>query len=145
MLKKLGQLLKESQQEVSPYDYERIRFIFDLIVRLEPDDPIARKGLLILDILKEYKRRKPASTDELSHIAARLGCSIDKVSGDSNSFRLPYHDIFLKPWSVLEPELCDESIPRLLPLALPLELPTDQFYLVVVNNLIVCFRDVFTM
>ena len=48
---KLGQLLKESQQEVSPYDYERIRFIFDLIVRLEPDDPIARKGLLILDIL----------------------------------------------------------------------------------------------
>lgn len=49
--------------------------------------------------------------------------------------RLPYHLIIEAPWIILRPELVEESIPRLLPLTLPLDMHTDKFYVTVVDNL----------
>lgn len=54
--RKMSVLLKEMQQTTSPYDYERIAFIFRLIRVIEPDDEVAKKAALIMSILDGYTR-----------------------------------------------------------------------------------------
>lgn len=134
---KLTRILKELQQELSPYDYERIRFAFQLISRFEPDEPVSKKGMMIIDLLKGYCRRNGPTSTELASTMKRI--SVDAVFESQQLLankRLPYHDTILDPWAVLEPELNEETIPRLLPLTIALGLESDQVYLVVVNNLI---------
>ena len=49
---------------------------------------------------------------------------------------LSYHLIDKLPWTALENELTDISLPRLLSLAIPLELSPDEFHVTVINDLL---------
>lgn len=134
---KLLDLLKEIQQRISPYDYERIRFIFELISRFEKEDPIAKKGCLILDILENYERRKQPSQEEMESVSSRTGFKFDysqETLFSNSDKRLPYHELILEPWAVLNEELNEETISLLIPLAVPLKLFSDNFYVLVIRN-----------
>ena len=50
--------------------------------------------------------------------------------------RLPFHGIMEEPWEVLKPELSEDTIPRLLPLTIPLDMHPDKFHVTVIDNLI---------
>jgi hypothetical protein len=132
----LVRLLKESIMNVSPYDYNRIRYIFETITRFEPKDAIAKKAFLILDILSSYKRRIPPKKTEFESLRTKIPKSIEEASllYPQSSTRLPYHRLLFSPWVVIEEELDPESLPRLLPLAVPLSISTDQFYVHLVKR-----------
>ena len=50
--------------------------------------------------------------------------------------RLPFHQLIENPWIILNLELSEETLPRLIPLSHPLNLDQDKFYLCLVENMI---------
>ena len=134
---KLSRLLKESILALSPYDYERLRFVFTVIAKLEPEDAIAKKAFLILDILDLYVRtRSPTLQEFQSHRSSPVNKTLEDLTRlyAGCEKRLPYHTLVVSPWSVLEEELNDETLGRLLPIAIPLNLQHNQFYMIVVEK-----------
>lgn len=143
---KMAEMLKELMQSISPYSYERIRFIFEVILKTEPEDQVAKKGIAILDVLSNFTRTLPPHDDEIVSVLTRH-TNLRNDDGSSRlefflknfpaaATRLPYHEAVMNPWNVLVTELSEQTIFRLVPLALPLGIPGDKFYLVVVNNLL---------
>jgi hypothetical protein len=143
---KLSDTLKDLMQIISPYAYERIRFVFEIILKTEPEDQVAKKGISILDVLSNFNRNHQPSDDEVVSVLTRypeLRNSGEKSRIDfflkhfpAAGTRLPYHETVMNPWTILAVELSEQTIFRLVPLALPLGIPSDKFYLVVVNNLL---------
>ncbi|KAL1915878.1 uncharacterized protein VTP21DRAFT_6266 [Calcarisporiella thermophila] len=144
-----GKLLKMLQElclpRISPYDYERLLFLLKQMLHLDPENSVAKKGTIILDILKNYTRINPPSVEELSE-AKKVVDGIDTSAyhidpdKEAKNFpgclrRLPYHLLIEEPWKVLKPELVESSIPRLVSLTVPLGLEADKFYVSVVDNL----------
>lgn len=136
---KLSALLKTTAISLSPYDYDRIRFVFTLIARFEPGDDIAKKACLIVDILELYTRTTPPTMEEFDTI---YGGPVGKTHEEyvelytGCSKRLPYHKLVGNPWEVLQVELTEETLGRLLPLAIPLGLPHDHFYAAIVDGML---------
>lgn len=158
--KRLLSILKDMQTKVSSYDYEKLDFIFRLIAHLDDQDTIAVRGIAILKILSTFQRIHPPTPDEYQSVRSPVGAleGLDSISKNtSNHFasspthasaqlhpslfssshhRFPYHDFILRPWHWLERELKVESINQLSPLATPLSIDIDQFYVVVVQNIL---------
>ncbi|KAJ3287176.1 hypothetical protein HK104_008726 [Borealophlyctis nickersoniae] len=113
---KLYQLLEDCLQEVSLYDYERIRFIHSQILRLKPDHDFVKIGNRILDILTDYVRTAPPVEEELTWLTLK------------------------EP--ILKAELNEDSLGRLLPLHIPLnalhiQVNSDNMHALVLEN--ICF------
>ncbi|KAI3635964.1 hypothetical protein MIR68_005845 [Amoeboaphelidium protococcarum] len=122
-------IIKFAQQSCSPFDYEKIGTIFELVKLLDPNDDISTKGELILDILKSYKRayKKDYQSDVL---LATEQCDTRSLE------RLPYHVLVMNPWLVLEKELSLSTLYQLLPLSVPLGLGQDKFYICTIKSMI---------
>ncbi|ORX95635.1 hypothetical protein K493DRAFT_371980 [Basidiobolus meristosporus CBS 931.73] len=144
--KLLHLLISQCVPRVSPYDYERLQFIFQQIIQLLPDHADSKTAITILDILMNYTRLSTPALDELSD-AVRIidGAEIALVPEDIPELRkrfplclrrVPFHTIIEEPWKILKYELTEETIPKLLPLTLPLGIHPDQFYGSVIDNLL---------
>ncbi|KAJ3027579.1 Kinetochore-associated protein 1, partial [Rhizophlyctis rosea] len=143
---KVLSLIKEQcLPKVSSYDYERIKFILTQMMRLQPEDEVTKRGSVALDILSDYTRAVPPMFTEL--LEAKRGVSSIAIVSDNENLdelkkifpkslqRLPFHRLVQDPWAVLRPELSSDSITRLLALSVPLKLPPDEFYTVVIENM----------
>jgi hypothetical protein len=49
---------------------------------------------------------------------------------------LSFHSLLKDPWATLSCELNDQTLIRLIPLSVPLELPADDFYMNVIDRLV---------
>ena len=132
--------LKELQQIVSPYDFSKIKFVFQLILKEDAEDEIAKKGLSILDVISSYKRRSAPAEEELKSIAERIHqfdptLDISKFYHNHDKF-LPYHELFIDPWLVIEKELCEDNVEFFSAMAVPLGLVPDELYLLVIEKLL---------
>ncbi|KAI9359245.1 rough deal protein C-terminal region-domain-containing protein [Zopfochytrium polystomum] len=134
-------LLKTCLPAVSPYDYERIKLIFQQVQRLKPDDVVPKRGLLIVEILSAFVRTTAPSAEEIKEAnddavdEAKAAENIKSIFVDCAK-RLPFHGVLSDPWVYLGPELNSETLPRLFPLCTPLRLEEDEFYSHVVKVLI---------
>ncbi|KAJ3224738.1 Kinetochore-associated protein 1 [Clydaea vesicula] len=50
---------------ISPYDYERIKFVIKLILKIDPEQEVPKRKLAILEIIWNYRRQFPPMLDEL--------------------------------------------------------------------------------
>lgn len=71
-------LTKECLVGISPYDYERISCLGNLILYIEPKDELGRSCKSIVDTIKDYKRLSKPSMNELLE-ARRLILSKSKI------------------------------------------------------------------
>ncbi|KAJ1929435.1 hypothetical protein IWQ60_001182 [Tieghemiomyces parasiticus] len=130
------QLADEVLPRLSSYSYERIYLALEF-VRTARDDEYARRGLIVLDTLYSYGRRSLPSAAELAADRARVQAAAAEAndpegatpeSDQRSAKRLPFHMLMAHPWEVLRPELHESTVPRLLPLAIPLGLAPDDVY-----------------
>ena len=144
---------------LSPYDYNRLSFVLEQLLVLKPDDQKAKRSMAILNALKTYERHSLATKSELeqswkqleSQYQTKLASGRIKltVSEEMPSYqqlkavfiqskeRLPLHPLVTgQPWQVLLPELREETISLLLPLAAPLNITMDDFYMNLVDNML---------
>ncbi|KAJ2161899.1 hypothetical protein GGF46_001090 [Coemansia sp. RSA 552] len=150
---------------ISCYDYERLQFVVQRLQDLRPEDrAIARYGG-VLDVLCSYDRKSQPTLEELSQEWSRTRAARDAIRqmgerGDSSlassgsssekmsysdllaayplaSKRLPFHGIAnTSPWKTLLPELMPDTVDMLLPLAQPLELSEDDFYMNLIDGIL---------
>ncbi|PIA14304.1 hypothetical protein COEREDRAFT_10501 [Coemansia reversa NRRL 1564] len=142
---------------VSAYDYERLLFVVNQLQSLRPHDAALLRHAALLDALCAYDRAVPPDLDELRRESTRTRPARDAIrrlcddgvedlaSSDADSSasrsellaefplaakRLPFHALaFESPWPTLLLELSADSVQALLPLAEPLELSEDDFYM----------------
>ncbi|KAJ1967885.1 hypothetical protein IWQ62_001575 [Dispira parvispora] len=129
---------------LSPYDYERLRLVLEYLQANNADE-YARKGVIVLETLQSYTRMHPPLLDELVEAYQTTydpSLVLDgEPVGDSEpeqdyllrhfplaNKRLPFHALMAHSWEVLRAELHESTIPRLLPLAIPLGIPADDIY-----------------
>ena len=154
--KLLRLLLDRCYPCVSPYDYERQQFVFAQARRLDDKEPVAKKGSLLLEILTGYQRAKAPSESELVD-AKRI---VDDSSYYSSSetaatllqrFPLTTKRLPLKPfmqgekefWPLLQAELSEETLPKLIPLTIPLGISPDRFYETVIRSMATATKQAF--
>jgi len=77
-----------------------------------------KRSQVILEVLQTYHKRSVASN----------------AHSTTEARRLPFLALVSKPWSILQDELNVETVGRLLPLALPLNIPPDEFYIAAVKR-----------
>ncbi|ORY44198.1 hypothetical protein BCR33DRAFT_717267 [Rhizoclosmatium globosum] len=138
----LAKLLKQVIASSSPYDYEKIAFVFNQILRLSPDDPEARKGLQVLEVLSNYTRRNPPNVSEFEELKqSRIKSGDILKMYPSSATCLPYHLLMRTGWEVIQHEIHETTISRLIALSHPLTIPSDQFYTAVVEGFIRRLND----
>ncbi|KAI8621551.1 rough deal protein C-terminal region-domain-containing protein [Chytriomyces sp. MP71] len=133
---RLVTLFHEASSQCSPYSYEKLIFIFTQILRLDASDDKAAKGLKVLEVLSNYTRRSKPLPVELEYAS-------EDLNAIHRSSRIPYQSLIRSAWTILEPEISQSSVLRLLPLAQPLGLTTDQFYIAVVESQLFRLRSPF--
>ncbi|KAJ2616940.1 hypothetical protein H4S08_000538 [Coemansia sp. RSA 1365] len=142
---------------VSAYDYERLLFVVHQLQSLRPHDAALLRHVALLEALCAYDRVVPPTLDELRRESSRTRPARDAIrrlsdnevedstTSDADSSasrsellaefplaakRLPFHALaFASPWPTLLLELSADSVQALLPLAEPLELSEDDFYM----------------
>ncbi|KAJ2475487.1 hypothetical protein IWW56_005396, partial [Coemansia sp. RSA 2131] len=154
---------------ISAYDYERLQFVVQRLQELRPQDQAVARHAAVLDVLCSYDRKTPPSLDELRAEWARTRAGRDAVrriydddndhsGGEADAVaaqpyaalvteyptatrRLPFHGLVgSAPWTVLLAELSAETVDQLLPLALPLELSEDDFYMNLIDSVLSQWR-----
>ncbi|KAJ2720088.1 hypothetical protein H4S00_003318 [Coemansia sp. D1744] len=154
---------------ISAYDYERLQFVVQRLQELRPQDQAVARHAAVLDVLCSYDRKTPPSLDELRAEWARTRAGRDavrRIYDDDNNHagsesdalatrpyaalvaeypaatrRLPFHGLVgSAPWTVLLSELSAETVDQLLPLALPLELSEDDFYMNLIDSVLSQWR-----
>ncbi|KAI9026821.1 rough deal protein C-terminal region-domain-containing protein [Hyaloraphidium curvatum] len=152
--KLLRLLLDRCFPSISPYDYERYQFLFSQIKRLDEKESLAKKGLLLLEILSGYQRTSVPSETELQE--ARKGLDdtssfplADSTHGpadlsSSATRRLPLRPFLQSEshfWPLLQAELSEETLPKLIPLTIPLAISPDRFYEAVIRKMAAAMGD----
>eukprot|EP00050_Salpingoeca_kvevrii_P009112 m.307220 g.307220 ORF g.307220 m.307220 type:complete len:2402 (-) comp19836_c0_seq1:32-7237(-) len=129
--------------QVSPYHYARLQFVMNMlnhIATICPEPPsfqtFVQKGLLLLGVLRHYKRALAPSSYELGFCEERVG-SLDTLdAANLRLTRLPFHQLVIgDPWKILRAELSLNTVAKLLPVARLLNLSPDDFHVVVVEKL----------
>ncbi|KAJ3414397.1 hypothetical protein HDV05_006671 [Chytridiales sp. JEL 0842] len=145
-----GRLLETLMQvvipRVSPYDYERLLFIFSQILRIDESNEDAKRGTMVLEVLGTYTRVKaPAMEELLEAKRAVLNQTVipekETLGGLMEMFPqsrkcLPFHLLIQDPWATLTNELSDQTLIRLISLSVPMGLSTDEFYTNVITGLV---------
>eukprot|EP00397_Hematodinium_sp_SG-2012_P000180 GEMP01000180.1.p1 GENE.GEMP01000180.1~~GEMP01000180.1.p1 ORF type:complete len:2126 (+),score=462.29 GEMP01000180.1:31-6408(+) len=127
-LGKTKELLEQAIDEVSPYDYERIRFIRRRLVGVEDKSTVS--------LLEGYARFSSPSPEELGEITGwqqthNLGTDVANVMMDLATKRLPWHRLQTHPWDVISQELesgGSEAVPALMPIVTSLNLDPDLIH-----------------
>ncbi|KAJ2841670.1 hypothetical protein IWW36_006181, partial [Coemansia brasiliensis] len=140
---------------ISAYDYDRLSFVVQRLLLLNPHNATLERRAAVLDVLCAYDRRSLPTIEELRSESTRTraarealqvaysdsGKDIAAVENDESlsdlldamplaARHLSFHALVgSAPWTVLLPELGPETIDLLLPLAQPLELSEDDFYM----------------
>jgi len=125
------------RSSVSPYDYDRLRFIFQIVLQLETADSAwARRGIMLLEIMSQYTRTAKATRIEID-----LSDSIHSSSPSDNEklreTRLPFHMLaYGDALKVITPELVFKTIGQLCPLAklMPGGLTSDDFIVTLIQR-----------
>ncbi|KAJ1980589.1 hypothetical protein H4R34_002402 [Dimargaris verticillata] len=134
--------------QLAPYDYETIHWVL-AYMQSQDQDEYARKGLIVLETLKTYTRNHSPTEAELADALATAEgrwaldpdpdcpfpssphrierAMLEKLFPESRK-RLPFHSLMAGAWDVLRTELQPDTIPRLLPLTIPLDLSPDDIY-----------------
>lgn len=144
---KLGKLLLDLQKHFSSYDYEIIYFVCSLLTKIDPENAASKKGISMLDVLRNYIRKYPPSVDEMNAVARRMKISTNDFSDkeqqklylekfEESQMKLPFFEMIVTPWKILENELDETTVTKLLPLAIPLGLSSDEFYVVTITKLL---------
>ncbi|OUM65122.1 hypothetical protein PIROE2DRAFT_7928, partial [Piromyces sp. E2] len=124
--------------QVSPYDYDKLQFIYEQMDRLIGNEDTIKKHLMVLDILSSYTRSLPPNKDEFQ-IYLEISIDNNKLEELINQYplcktRLSFFSLIKSPWKILSPELMDEgNLPKLLPLRIPLDIPIDDFFVKIVD------------
>ncbi|KAJ3130716.1 hypothetical protein HK100_007634 [Physocladia obscura] len=132
----LTAILHETLASSSPYDYEKLIFICNQILRLDSVDIEARRSLIILEILSNYQRKHVPTEDEFNFLNKKLSVDEGLNLYPQSMRRLPFHSVLHFGWNVLENEINESSVQRLIALSTPLKLLPDQFYLAVLDNFV---------
>ncbi|RKO93327.1 rough deal protein C-terminal region-domain-containing protein, partial [Blyttiomyces helicus] len=141
----LLQVLEACVEVLSSYDYERIRFTKQQILRIASENDVAKRGIVVLDVLMDYSRNIQPKLDELETNYRRINATHSKPEQltleallkifPKSAQRLPFHAIMEKGEKIIHDELTEESLSRLIPLSVPLELDADNFYMAVLQNI----------
>lgn len=97
----LIQVLVHLFPKISSFDYPRLKFVLNLLLQTEMKEK--EEILLRLELLQLL---------ETYH-----------------STRLPFHELLDDPWDVLQPELTEQTVGRLVAFSGPLQLDPDEFYM----------------
>ncbi|KAJ1723734.1 hypothetical protein LPJ53_001959 [Coemansia erecta] len=151
------------ENAVSAYDYERLLFVVEQLQALRPQDATLGKYQAVLHVLSSHERRAPPPHEELlvewaRTAGARRQRSLEQqlppalAGADAEAgppldellkeyplapARLPFHSLVnATPWATLLPELSAESVDALLPLAAPLGLSEDDFYINLIDAML---------
>ncbi|TPX76095.1 hypothetical protein CcCBS67573_g02645 [Chytriomyces confervae] len=127
---RLATLLHEVCAKCSPYKYEKIGFIIDQILRLDPSDAIATKGRKVLDVLFNYASQTMRSKD--LHNQSKDSAKMD----ETEQHRLPFHSVIRDGWAAFATHVNETTISWLLPLSSSLGLDPDQFYAAVIEGFV---------
>ncbi|KAJ2747383.1 hypothetical protein GGI20_000521 [Coemansia sp. BCRC 34301] len=153
------------ENAISAYDYERLQFVVQRLQDLRPQDDAIGKYSAVLDVLCSYDRKGKPSHEELLQEWSRTRIArnaIKQISDDGHSQeqardqgmaaptyqelaaefplaskRLPFHYLVnSSPWLTLLPELSVDTVEALLPLAEPLSLSEDDFYINLIDGML---------
>lgn len=151
-------LIERCYPSISPYDYERLQFTFGQVRRLDEKEPVSKKALLILEILVGYQRLKSPSESELIEAKRAVDDSRYYASGETmatllDRFPLAAKRLPLKPflqdeghfWPLLQDELSEETLPKLIPLSIPLGMSPDRFYETVIKSMASATKKAFDL
>ncbi|CAH8459167.1 unnamed protein product [Schistosoma guineensis] len=115
-LNELANLLQSFYASTSPYDYERLSFLFSWI-RTCCSKMITNKQLQLLDFLRTYKRSHPPRDFELERIPATIGnetTNFSKSEGHHHisNIRMPYHQLLSDslPIKIIGPEITVSNV-----------------------------------
>ena len=108
--------------------------LFTLMQKLDSgrDDQYVKSAIVALDIVKNFTSSNDSNMNLLN---TNLETALFFENGLKSS-RLPFHCLMEDPWTVLVPELNENTINRLIPLCHPLNLSKDKFYATVLQNLV---------
>ncbi|KAI8322272.1 hypothetical protein GQ54DRAFT_297499 [Martensiomyces pterosporus] len=148
----------------SAYDYERLQFIVQRLQELRPQDQGISRFAAVLDILCSYDRKSRPPYEELLQEWTRTQAARSALqqfsegdecaqetggmdAGPPYQFlvaqyplaekRLPFHYLVNTiPWTTLLPELAVDTVDLLLPLAKPLDLSEDDFYMNLIDGML---------
>ncbi|CAG8541754.1 10906_t:CDS:10 [Paraglomus occultum] len=139
-------LMDHCLTRISPYDYERIHFLLKQVTMLQLNNENAIKSFEIIETLMNYSRNRPPSLEELAEAkkvikGVEVPIGVEEVDVVRQKFpgclhRLPFHLLRSDPWTVLKPELTEESISKLWPLTTLLGIRADKFLGAAIENLI---------
>ncbi|KAI8867587.1 hypothetical protein GQ42DRAFT_157795 [Ramicandelaber brevisporus] len=143
---------------VSPYDYERLQYVFTLIQQLasatpdgvssDPDNAVpelmvfARRGLRVLASLSSHSRVQLADDDERAEYSTICRSVSSFTTSNTSataidfysqleapySTRLPFQHLLTQPWDVLKAELDESTVARVLAIAQTLDISSDDVY-----------------
>ncbi|CAH8457735.1 unnamed protein product [Schistosoma mattheei] len=115
-LNELANLLQSFYASTSPYDYERLSFLFSWI-RTCCSKMITNKQLQLLDFLRTYKRSHPPRDFELERVSATIGnetTNFSKSEGHHHisNIRMPYHQLLSDslPIKIIGPEITVSNV-----------------------------------
>ncbi|KXS20915.1 hypothetical protein M427DRAFT_348724 [Gonapodya prolifera JEL478] len=125
---------------ISPYDYERLQFLLSQVLRWQPELERARQRSVLVDTLMTYKRVAAPSEREKQLVERVTETPASEKFLEKHPFsleRLPVHALLTEHyWTVLEPEITEESLPLILPLSVPLGISPDRFYMCLIDKLL---------
>lgn len=144
----LEKLLNSSVNKISPYDYERLTYVFKKIADISDHDDskaCSEENVRLLEMLSLYKRT--ATEIDYNVECSLMGNDLDEeqlLHGKSSVIpevvrqRLPFHPLAKKgvSWQVLNPELTSEkNVVLLKPIVNKLKFDTDQMCAKAVQNI----------
>ena len=136
-------LLDEYHKMVSAYDFERLQFVFGLVIDLAKGSgrqaPVSvMEWISLLGVLQHYERRvAPAQyeTDFIAELEAPSPTSDDLALSKT---RLPFHHlVYGNPLEILSPELSKDSVFKVAQIArlLPADLTADDIIVTFLEKL----------
>ncbi|KAL4233776.1 Kinetochore-associated protein 1 [Mactra antiquata] len=141
---RLVQTLKKVYFRTSPYDYETLEFLLEMMSDVEDiQDVPVDKGLKLLEYLKVYTRQAPPAEYEIDFkMDGKQKEMFTSVLPKESKTRLPIHPLIHgDAWKIITPELKRETITTWLMMSNMLNLSADQLRLVAVQNMVRVYTD----
>lgn len=145
----LVKVLTAIVDRLAPYDYEHLSLVYSILNAADAGNSDVRDRMVVLEILQNYdanrvrrpfpSKARPQTTLSRSMLDEQPSTgpySATEGYDSDASGRLPFHELFSDPWSVLRCALTPDSVTRLIGLSAPLRLEPDLFYAVLVERMV---------
>ena len=93
---KVVAVLEFCYSKISPYDYDRARFVMDMLKDVEETHEFAKRGILMLDMIANYTRSSVPSRRELSFVKHCIH-GMHATDNDSDESLISVQFIFFWP------------------------------------------------